>query len=416
VPNAGYEIAGPKRVMGQGRSTDLRGGDRRFSDVGLLVSPSGFSLLGIKEGDRVQSSKFRTVGMVIAAALVLALVGAPMFVFGADHLDAPNLMSPEGRTDADINDVYVFQGSNEARTVIAVTTHPAAGAIAPLKYAKDVKYKINVDQDGDAIEDLAYVWDFGKGPAGDQRYKVLQYEGENARRLTGGDRIGSGRTDRNIRLDGQGRSFAGLRSDPFFFDLDAFRHDVLGQDTMRSFCDQNGAGIDFFVELNTNGIVLEVPDGALGGDIGVWATTIGEDGQIDRMARPAINTVFNKGGKKNAFNVGAPRDDQEVFRAEVEGTLATFSALDKEGAYSDSEIDVLADVLLPDVVTYDTGTSAAGPLNGRALADDVIDAELNIVTGGFAFPGRDEAGAITTDCVGPHTDYQVTFPYLGEPH
>ena len=66
--------------------------------------------------------------------------------------------------------------------------------------------------------------------------------------------------------------------------------------------------------------------------------------------------------------------------------------------------------------TYDTGTAAAGPLNGRALADDVIDAELNIVTGGFAFDGRDGTGAITGDCVGAHDDYLSAFPYLGEPH
>jgi hypothetical protein len=77
---------------------------------------------------------------------------------------------------------------------------------------------------------------------------------------------------------------------------------------------------------------------------------------------------------------------------------------------------VLVEVILPDMVTYDTDTLAAGPLNGRALSDDVIDVELNLVTGGFNFPGRDAMGAITSDCVGPHTDYQSTFPYLGAPH
>ena len=51
------------------------------------------------------------------------------------------------------------------------------------------------------------------------------------------------------------------------------------------------------------------------------------------------------------------------------------------------------------------GTRAAGPLNGRAPADDVIDVELGLVT----------QGAITTDCIGPHT-YLSTFPYLGVAH
>jgi hypothetical protein len=59
---------------------------------------------------------------------------------------------------------------------------------------------------------------------------------------------------------------------------------------------------------------------------------------------------------------------------------------------------------------------AAGPLNGRGLANDVIDAELNIVTGGFAFEGRNNIGAIPTDGVPAHGDYLPTFPYLGVPH
>ena len=59
---------------------------------------------------------------------------------------------------------------------------------------------------------------------------------------------------------------------------------------------------------------------------------------------------------------------------------------------------------------------AAGPLNGRALADDVIDAELNIVTGGFPFAGRNNVGAIPTDGVWAHGDYLSSFPYLGVPH
>jgi hypothetical protein len=361
--------------------------------------------------------KLPIVGAVVASAMVLALAAAPLFSFGADHLDAPGLTSPETRPDADINDVYVFQGQNDERTAIAVTTHPAAGAIAPLRYARDVKYKINVDRDGDALEDLAYVWRFGQRRQGRQSYRVVRYTGPGARTLTDGHVIGRGMTGRTVMLDGRGKGFAGLRSDPFFFDLDAFRDDVLGEDRGRDFCDQPGpAGIDFFETLNTNAIVLEVPDGRLGGAIGVWATTIGNDGQIDRMGRPAINAVFNKGAKKNAFNAGQPRDDLDVFGDNVRSALSTFSGLDNEGAYTNDQVETLTTIILPDMVTYDTGTNAQGPLNGRALADDVIDAELNIVTGGFPFPGRDSNGAIPSDCVGPHSDYMSKFPYLGTPH
>ncbi|MGH2754931.1 MAG: DUF4331 family protein [Actinomycetota bacterium] len=366
----------------------------------------------------MRSRRLPTIGVAIVAAVMLTVAAAPLIGNSADHLDAPGLTSPEGRLDADINDVYVFEGSDDSNTVIAVTTHPAAGAIAPLKYAKDVKYKVNVDQDGDALEDLAYVWRFGKGKAGKQRYKVRRYEGAGARSLTDGTQIAVGRMGKTKRVAGGGRTFVDLRSDPFFFDLDAFRGAVLGQDVERTFCDQaGGAGIDFFAALNTNAIVLEVPDGALGDAIGVWATTVGEDGQIDRMGRPAINTVFNSGANKNAFNAGQPRDDLDVFGENAAAVLETFSGLDSEGAYTDEQIDTIVGLLFPDMVTYMTNSPAQGPLNGRALADDVIDAELNIVTGGLDFGGeRDTAGAIPSDCVAAHTDLQSTFPYLGTPH
>lgn len=364
----------------------------------------------------------KTLTAVTAAAALVALGTAPLLVRGADHLDAPGLMSPEGLSTADINDVYVFEGADPGKTVIAVTTHPAAGAISPLKYATDVNYVINVDTTGDAIQELAYVMRFS-GKKKKQDWTLTRYAGEKARTLSGkGKEIAQGETGQVEKVKGGVKVFAGLRSDPFFFDLAAFRDDVLGQPQGRDFCDQpGGTGVDFFAALNANGIALEQLDGKLGTDIGVWATTIGGGGQIDRMGRPAINTVFNAGNDKNVFNASRPRDDDAGFGDNVEAVLATFSALDTEGAYSASQLDTLRMALLPDIVTYDTSTAAAGPLNGRALDDDVIDAELNITTGGFPFPApdpdpRDAAGAIPSDCVGAHTDYLAKFPYLGAPH
>ncbi|MGZ8632079.1 MAG: DUF4331 family protein [Actinomycetota bacterium] len=358
----------------------------------------------------MERSRRKLLGTSVAAsALVLALGAAPLVGFGADHLDAPGTTSPAMRPDGDINDVYVFEGRSENHTVIAVTTHPAAGAIAPLEYATDIAYKIKVDRNGDARADMQYALRFGAPrESGRQPYKVVRSDGDDDRR------IADGLTGAVNEVRGGGKVFAGLRSDPFFFDLAAFQGSVLGMGD-RAFCD--GDEVDFFESLNTNGIVLQVPDSALGRNIGVWAVTSDEEGdRIDRMGRPAINTVFNSGDDKVRFNDGSPRSDYRKFSDNVRGVLATFSALDTEGAYTNAETKTLAKVLLPDMVTYDTRTEAVGPLNGRALTDDVIDAELNIVTGGFPFDGRDGDGAIGSDCVGPHDDYENSFPYLGEPH
>jgi len=148
--------------------------------------------------------------------------------------------------------------------------------------------------------------------------------------------------------------------------------------------------------------------------------------QVDRMGRPAINTVVNSSGPivgapseaKNVYNRSKPKNDS-AFRGGVISALQAYSSLDSEGSYSDTQAGALADVLLPDVLTFDKSSTLPAPLNGRALADDVIDVELRIVTGGDPlglFADRDADGGVNSDGVGPHDDYLAVFPYLGAPN
>jgi hypothetical protein len=120
--------------------------------------------------------------------------------------------------------------------------------------------------------------------------------------------------------------------------------------------------------------------------------------QNDQMGRPAINTVFNHGAAKNTFNVTQPSQMRALFGESFENTLKSFG-------YDDAHADAITNILLPDILTYDY-SSSAGFLNGRKLTDDVIDISLTLVTN----------GKVTTDKVGPHTDYLDEFPYVGHPH
>ncbi len=66
----------------------------------------------------------------------------------------------------------------------------------------------------------------------------------------------------------------------------------------------------------------------------------------------------------------------------------------------------MAGTLLPDVLHYDPTRPAAFPNNGRALADDVVNFFLPLLTN----------GKVTDDKVGPHKDLLAEFPYVGPPH
>jgi hypothetical protein len=117
------------------------------------------------------------------------------------------------------------------------------------------------------------------------------------------------------------------------------------------------------------------------------------------MGRPAINTVFIPSNQKDAFNAGQPSNDPAEFSDEL---IATLLALGNDQATAEA----LTAVLLPDILTIDT-SNPAGFLNGRGLADDVIDAELGLISG----------GAITSDCVDANDKaFSTTFPYLAAPH
>ena len=150
----------------------------------------------------MQRPSLRTGGLLAAAALILGIGGAPLLVSGADHLDAPalghtssgasvDLFSTHG--DRDINDVYVFNNTGRTRTVFAMTTNPAVNVPTVdgmANFGTNVRYAINVDRTGDAIQDLAYVWRFGDAGANGQPYTVSRYTGANARSLAHGVQIG----------------------------------------------------------------------------------------------------------------------------------------------------------------------------------------------------------------------------------
>jgi hypothetical protein len=341
--------------------------------------------------------KFFTIGLygLLALALVFGLVAAP--AGAADHLDAPGLTPPGGDTRLDITDVYAFQSPRDRHnTVLIMGVNPLAGELNDGTFHPNGAYDFKIDSDGNAREDLTYRITFS-APNKNlvQNVTLHRMEGDGDKTTL----LAKGKTGQTISVTGGGKLAAGVYDDPFFFDLNAF----LAVD----FCNP---GTNFFTGLNISAIVLEVPSSWLGSsNIGVWARTVKNSMQIDRMGRPAINTVFipnnpfeptdSEPSQKNAFNAARPRFDQRDFRSEVVDTLEIFY-----GA-GNPTVDDLADFLLPDILTVDTSSDAGFP-NGRALADDVIDIELGLVTN----------NAVTSDCVGNDSDFRRSFPYLARPN
>jgi hypothetical protein len=148
---------------------------------------------------------------------------------------------------------------------------------------------------------------------------------------------------------------------------------------------------------------MEVPNSALGpGKVGLWVRTLDGAGgkwvQADRGARPQ-QTPFLPGDERNAYLAGQPADDARF--------IAAFAhSLEHAGGYTPEKAKQVAGTLLPDILLYDPKRPAAFPNNGRALADDVVDIFIPILTN----------GKVKGDKVGPHSDLLADFPYVGAPH
>src|SRR5437899_9363871 len=218
-------------------------------------------------------------GRVIAWSLLLAIpaaLGLTRWIEASDHKDSALLAADHA---ADIADVYTFKSPVNPDNVVLVMT--VSGFIPPSEasttfFNPNVLYQWKIDNDGDAVEDLV-IQAFVTGTGGHQ---VMHFRGPAAPAATGTtDRVVLGPETATVGVSngaapivasrGGMTVFAGVRDDPFFFDLVQFKKIIAGEAT--AFRDP---GVDTFAGFNVLAIVAEVPSSLLGGQkLGVWGTT-----------------------------------------------------------------------------------------------------------------------------------------------
>jgi hypothetical protein len=286
----------------------------------------------------------------------------------AQGLAAPASIKPALDARVEITNHYAFQKPGDSRrTILILNVNPLAPKHGA-EFRHDAVYETLIDTNADAKPDIAFRYRFSPTHRKQQYARVTRVQLE--RELEDGHLEGPGEvlvdqapvsfgSEPLVTTREHGiQFFAGLRSDPFFFDLNGFLDEY------------RFTGTDFFANLNVFGIVLDIPSRLLGAgpNVGIWTRTLvpmtfqpDHLTQVDRLGLPGINTVLNHGADRKSFSV--------------------------------------------EMLPFDYSSSAGYP-NGRRLQDDVIDMTLGQVTD----------GKITTDGVGPHSDYLADFPYLGTPH
>ncbi len=393
--------------------------------------------------------KFRKILTKVKVSLALIALINPVIGFASDHDDG---ITPIKTRHRNITDIYAFREDNQTgdasdkeNLIVIMNSNPRSPGGKQEYFDPKARYEINFSQLAASQKnvtptghhDLRLSFSFSKP---DQRQhqkikvkvirraasgmdEIIDSSGEGstgsgrngyltttlAESKTGDENINHIRFASGLELD----VFAGLREDPFFFDVDQFfkvRAGAAGLGPKVGFLSPSSA-VDFTIGYNVNSIVVRIPLAKLKGPIlDIWGTVSLNGKQIERLARPAINEgLIITNAFLNAFNMIPPSADFSDMAAPVrEEAVKVLNAFDMIDGVESITAGAVVTAFLPDVMRLDTranipvGTVAynadlsgdKGMLTGgRKLEDDVIDITLSLLVAG------DPTGAAVKDNV-----------------
>ncbi|MEG4799015.1 DUF4331 domain-containing protein [Microcoleus sp. ARI1-B5] len=401
------------------------------------------------------TKKIRRIVLAIEVALIVVLT--PGIIAASDHDDGE--VDIKGRA-VNLTDLYVYRekdqnsGAADGDLVFTMNSNPRSVARYQYYFSTTALYQFHITQVGDVNSTPTgradIILRFAFSPPNNQGMQavavtVVRGGSETTTKTTvnGGliatTPLNSNTVLNTVPVGGSNLTvFAGLREDPFFFDVEQFfrvRAGALGTGAKVGFKEPSKA-IDFTKGYNVNTIAVRVPKAFLQAGTGantfdVWSTISVRDGvggfkQFERLARPAINEgLIVTPAFLEAFNNISPRLDLSAAAAPVrQEAVATLNAVDLLDGRDNVDPNAIAGAFLPDVMRIDTtktsgyasATNAQGSLiGGRMLMDDVIDITLGALVGSPVGDNVSYNGTPGNPAQG-HKPLEPNFPYLALPN
>src|SRR5204863_7080730 len=165
----------------------------------------------------------------------------------------------------------------------------------------------------------------------------------------------------NIVKAGDYTSFAGSRSDAFFFDFDGIKNlfDIRGK---RNFTEPHlggkspWTGVDSNTEANVFSTVIELPTSELNPkpEIHIWGRcSVRRDGKflhVDRAGHPSVSSFFNTDDTKEEYNASEPVNDRNRWLDQFVHLMGHTGNYTRDEAIA--AID--KDRILPDMLCFNT--------------------------------------------------------------
>jgi hypothetical protein len=399
----------------------------------------------------------------LMAGLVAAAAGVGVFVGASDHDDG------EADTKAralNLTDLYVFREKDQNPSVtddslvFVMNTNPRSIARQQYYFSSNARYEFKVtrvrnkDEMASGKTDAVLRFEFSKPDAKGQQSISVTGIRDGAQRTVRTNASGQAITTtplgaapvmHQVPVDTAGGGitvYAGLREDPFFFDVEQFFRVRAGLAGLGPSVGFRSPGVDFTAGYNVNAIVVRVPMGWLMSSSGattfdVWSTISipgskpNEWTQIERLARPAVNEgLLLTNDYLNTLNAVGPDFEAAVLNGDKAAgdaaapIIGEVSTVLKLLGNDQNRVNALLGAFLPDVMRIDT-TGASGyanalnakgsPIRGRLIKDDVIDITLQVLSNGavkgdnVSYDGPNADGT-------KHKPLLPAFPFLAEPN
>ncbi len=398
---------------------------------------------------RLSWLKYLALAGISIAALLVA-TSFPKDLMASDHDDGE--VDTKGR-NLNLTDLYAFreQDQNSAAAaddlVLVMNTNPRSVARQQYFFSTNARYEFKISRvmDKDVTptgkEDVTLRFEFS--PPNNQNQQQMKFTVmQDGREVTASSLrttpLNSEKTVVNeLAANGSKISvFAGLREDPFFFDVEQFfrvRAGTLGTGPAVGFRPPNQS-LDFAKGYNVNAIAIRVPQKFIRGNsdakiFDIWETislkdpVTGKYQQVERLARPGINEgLLTSNSLLNTFNSVPPTADLSPAAAPI-GAEATRTL--RALGNSPERAKSLLTAFLPDVMRIDTtgpsgfanALNAKGsPIRGRLFKDDTVDTVLSVLTNGTVTSDNVSYEGSPGNPAQGHRPLEKSFPYLALPN
>jgi Domain of unknown function (DUF4331) len=389
--------------------------------------------------------------------------GVAFMALGLTTAVSPSKLQASDHDDGDIDvrsralsltDLYVFREKDQNPTaadddlIFVMNTNPRSLARQQYFFSTEARYEFKITRTGNinsvptGTPDMTMRVTFGPSQANRQQQMtitllekgkqpvVISRTRDNRHIVTTPLASAATPAINQVAIKGQNVSvFAGLREDPFYFDVEQFfrvRSGLLGRGPSVGFRSPDDA-LDFAKGYNVNTVVMRVPrkllqSGTQATTFDTWLTISVQDPrtkqfvQTEQLARPGINEalLFNQSNLA-AFNRSQPsRSVPPAVAGEVTRVLLSLGN-------SPARATALIGAFVPDVMRIDTTgpsgfanalNSLGSPVRGRMLKDDVVDVALTVLTNGAVTTDNVSYDGVSDNPAQGHSPLASAFPYL----